>query len=69
MKNTIFILFLSLFFFQASAQKKYTISGYVKDKTDGGNSVGASVYIKEILKGATTNAYGLTSMLMNGNRC
>jgi hypothetical protein len=62
LKNTIFILFLFLFFFQASAQKKYTISGFVKDKNDGGNSVGASVYIKEILKGTTTNAYGFYSI-------
>lgn len=64
MKNTLLIFFLSLFFFQAAAQKKYTISGYVKDKSDGENSVGATVYIKEILKGTTTNAYGFYSITL-----
>ena len=50
---------------QVTAQKKYTISGYVKDKADGENSVGASVYIKELLKGTTTNAYGFYSITID----
>lgn len=62
MKNTFLILFFSLFIFQVSAQKKYTISGYVKDKANGENSVGASVYIKELLKGNTSSTYGYYSI-------
>jgi len=62
LKNILVILFISLFVFQASAQKKYTISGYVKEKSNGENSIGASVYIKELLKGNTTNTYGYYSI-------
>ncbi len=62
LKNTFLILFFSLFIFQVSAQKKYTISGYVKDKANGENSVGASVYIKELLKGNTSSTYGYYSI-------
>ena len=64
MRRVIFFLFLSLFVFQVSAQNKYTVSGYVKDKSTGENSVGASVYIKEILKGTTSNAYGFYSITL-----
>lgn len=64
MKNSflLFFLFLFLCLGQLCAQNKYTISGYVKDKTNGENSIGATVYIKEILKGTTTNNSGYYSM-------
>ncbi len=62
MKPLLVVFLISLFAFQASAQKKYTISGYVKDKATGENSVGASVYIKELLKGTTSNTYGFYSI-------
>ncbi|MBL4669208.1 MAG: TonB-dependent receptor, partial [Flavobacteriales bacterium] len=62
MKNILFFLFISLFFFQASAQKKHTVSGYVKEKSNGESSVGATVFIKEILKGTTTNTSGFYSI-------
>jgi len=61
-KNILFFLFISLFFFQASAQKKHTVSGYVKEKSNGESSVGATVFIKEILKGTTTNTSGFYSI-------
>ena len=61
-KNILFILFVSLFVVQASAQKKHTVSGYVKDKANGESSFGATVYIKEILKGTTTNSSGFYSI-------
>ena len=44
------------------AQNKYTISGYVKDKSNGESSLGATVYIKELLKGTTTNSSGYYSI-------
>lgn len=60
-------LFL-LFFFGSSSivlsqeKEKFTISGYVKDVSNGEYSVGASVYIKELLKGGNTNEYGFYSI-------
>ena len=59
-------LLLSLFFFLfahcASAQQKYTLSGYVKDKGNGEELIGASVYIEELKTGAVTNVYGFYSL-------
>ncbi|PJB15269.1 MAG: TonB-dependent receptor [Flavobacteriales bacterium CG_4_9_14_3_um_filter_32_8] len=64
MKNSLLILFSFLFVFHSDvfSQKKYTISGYVKDKANGENSVGASIYIKELLKGNTSSTYGYYSI-------
>ena len=41
---------------------KYTISGYVKEQSTGEFMIGANVYIKETLKGTTTNQYGFYSL-------
>jgi hypothetical protein len=41
---------------------KFTVSGYVKDAQTGEFLIGANVYLKEILKGATTNVYGFYSI-------
>lgn len=69
--KTFSILFLFFVFtFQLSAQnkKKYTISGYVKDASNGEYSIGANVYIKELLKGGNTNQYGFYSITVeSGN--
>ncbi|MGZ6540108.1 MAG: carboxypeptidase-like regulatory domain-containing protein, partial [Bacteroidia bacterium] len=46
----------------AQDKKKYTISGYVKDASNGEYSIGANVYIKELLKGGNTNQYGFYSI-------
>jgi outer membrane receptor for ferrienterochelin and colicin len=61
-RNLFLFLFFSLFVFQVSAQKKHTISGYIKDGSTGESSVGATVYVKELLKGTTTNIYGFYSI-------
>jgi hypothetical protein len=57
---------LSVFvFIQCSglrAQSKYTISGFVKDAASGEALIGANVYIKEKLKGTSTNQYGFYSL-------
>src|SRR6218665_3723764 len=55
----LFLLFLPFF---VSAQQKFTISGYVKDATNGEALIGATVYVKEINNGATTNEYGFYSV-------
>jgi hypothetical protein len=55
----------SMFLFsevKAQEKQKYTISGYVKDASNGEFSVGANVYVKELLKGGNTNQYGFYSI-------
>ncbi len=46
----------------AQEKQKFTISGYVKDAANGETSIGANVYIKELLKGGSTNQYGFYSI-------
>ncbi len=66
MRNTfpkfilIFLLFI-LFSTHLSGQK-FTISGYVKDNTTGEFLIGSNVYLKELMKGASTNTYGFYSI-------
>ena len=60
-----FILLSSIASFsqnKTSPKNKYTISGYVKDNATGEYMIGANVYIKELLKGTTTNVYGFYSL-------
>lgn len=53
---------------EKSASGKHTISGYVKDETTGEYMIGANVYIKELMKGTSTNLYGFYSLtLKEGN--
>ncbi len=47
------------------AQEKFTISGYVKDSRNGEALIGANVYVKETMKGATTNTYGFYSLTLD----
>ncbi len=62
------LIFIFSFLFAGSAdlksqeKQKFTISGYVKDAAAGEYSIGANVYIKELLKGANTNQYGFYSI-------
>lgn len=46
----------------AQEKTKFTISGYVKDAGTGEYSIGANVYIRELLKGANSNQYGFYSI-------
>ncbi|MES2430853.1 MAG: TonB-dependent receptor [Bacteroidota bacterium] len=48
----------------ATAQNKYTISGYVKDAQNGETLIGASVSVKSMSKGVTTNQYGFYSITL-----
>lgn len=47
---------------QLSAQSRYTLSGYLKDKKSGETLIGATVYIKETKQGIVTNPYGFYSI-------
>ena len=62
MKNIILSLSLCFAVIQLSAQQKYTLSGYVKDNETGEYLIGATVYVKENLKGISTNQYGFYSL-------
>jgi len=56
------LIFFSALPFGLQAQDRYTISGYVKDSQSGESLIGANVYIKELLKGTSTNQYGYYSL-------
>jgi len=60
MKNLalLFLLFTSLL----SAQEKYTISGVIKDVSNGESVFGASVYLKNTTIGVMSNEYGFFSI-------
>ena len=66
------LMFGIAFFFASSialtAQSNFTLSGYVKDASTGEYLPGANVFIKELLKGTSTNSYGFYSItLPKGN--
>ncbi len=46
------------------AQQKFTISGYIKDVANGEALIGATVFVREIKNGATTNEYGFYSITL-----
>lgn len=59
------ILFSLNNLFSQENKKKYTISGYVKEKETGESLIGATVYLKENLKGTAANQYGFYSLTVN----
>lgn len=46
----------------ARTGKKYTVSGFVKDARTGESLIGTNVFLKELLKGTSTNQYGFYSI-------
>ena len=44
------------------AQETVTLSGYIRDAGNGETLIGATVYLKELVTGTTTNAYGFYSI-------
>ena len=60
----VFFLIFTFLFIKTSAQK-YTISGYIKEKSTGEILIGANVLVKELSKGATTNKYGFFSISLD----
>jgi len=65
MKKYLLSLTLSLFSLTNFAQNKYTLSGYVKDNETGEYLIGATIYLKENLKGVSTNQYGFYSITVD----
>src|ERR1041385_3332673 len=62
--NARLLTFFSCLFFinVASAQNKHTLSGYIKDASNGEALIGATIFIKEVNTGAVANAYGFYSI-------
>lgn len=58
------LLFLTLFIGTIATAQKHTISGYIKDASNGEALIGANVYVKEIASGTVTNTYGFYSITL-----
>lgn len=61
----IYFLTAILFFFiahQGISQTKYTISGYIKDASNGEMLIGAAIYFPVLKTGKVTNEYGFFSL-------
>ncbi|MFH1321313.1 MAG: TonB-dependent receptor [Bacteroidota bacterium] len=69
------IISLACFFFspaiaqaqeiQRQSREKYTVSGFVKEAENGESLIGTNVYIKELLKGTSTNKDGFYSLTLD----
>lgn len=51
--------------FQLAHAQKFSISGRVKDKKDGEDIIGATVFVNELKSGTSTNAYGFYSISLS----
>ena len=68
MKEFLLLLAFSLCLNEASAQSKFTISGYIRDSLSSETLLGASVTVKGQTKGVNSNQYGFYSItLPKGN--
>ncbi len=56
------LVLLSICFNVTFAQQRHTISGYIKDTKTGEELIGATIFIKELKTGGTTNVYGFYSI-------
>ncbi|MBL7801178.1 MAG: TonB-dependent receptor [Chitinophagales bacterium] len=56
------LIFMVVLSVSAQKETKYTISGYVKDGSNGESLMSSIVYVNEISKGTTTNEYGFYSL-------
>jgi hypothetical protein len=57
-----FTVFLLMLFSTAFAQEKFTLSGTIADDSSNETLIGASIYIKELQTGTSTNEYGFYSI-------
>ena len=61
-KGLLFALICLVSTSSLQAQNKVTLSGYIKDASNGETLIGATVYIMETQQGATSNEYGYYSI-------
>lgn len=65
MNRVLILISILLIFGQLTAQEqKFTISGYVKEKSSGELLVGVNVYVPGTTRGTTTNKYGFYSITL-----
>lgn len=64
MKMYVVLFLIGLFSFQASAQKRYTISGYINDAATGETMIGATLNVKGNTRGISSNQYGFYSLTL-----
>src|SRR5688572_13631684 len=63
LRHLFFLVLLCAGFTSLDAQtKKYTISGYVRDSSNGEAIIGATVMLKSPVSGTATNTYGFFSL-------
>ncbi|MEO5894026.1 MAG: TonB-dependent receptor [Ferruginibacter sp.] len=62
-RSIFFILFVVPLFI--SAQKKYTVSGYIRDAQNGETLIGATISVKDKTKGISSNQYGFYSLTLS----
>ncbi|MEL6987580.1 MAG: TonB-dependent receptor, partial [Bacteroidota bacterium] len=62
MKQFLALSWMLMLSFQLSSQAKNTLSGYVKDASNGETLIGATIYVVELGVGATSNEYGFYSL-------
>jgi hypothetical protein len=61
-KANFFLILFTLLPALVFAQKKVTLSGYIKDAASSETIIGANIYIKELKQAAQTNTYGFYSV-------
>ncbi len=62
--NLKILLFLTVFSLSASGQEKFTLSGYVKDASNGEGLIGVTLFNPETRSGTQTNVYGFYSITL-----
>jgi hypothetical protein len=67
MKSILSVLFFCVIGLTASAQNKFTITGYVKDSLSGETLIGATVSINGKNNGIASNQYGFFSITLPAN--
>jgi hypothetical protein len=66
---SIILVFISFSVFaENDAPKRFSISGYVRDASNGEELIGATILIKELTQGSTTNSYGYYSISLPPGR-
>ena len=65
MKKYLLALLLVVLIGYAQAQEKFTLSGYVKDASNGETLIGANVIVEELSGGNITNVYGFYSLTLD----
>jgi len=66
--RTFFLFVLTLFAYTSLISQKHTISGYMKDATNGEAMISATVYVDNIRSGTLTNSYGFYSITLDAGQ-